>query len=67
MAHPLTAYRNEHGLSLEALGAQIGATKSMVWKWEKGETVPRRHFANKLYELTEGKVTPNDFVLSEVA
>lgn len=63
MTHPLTAFRRSRKLSLEAFGALVGASKSMVWKWEHGKAVPRPRYAQRIYAITKAKVTPNDFVL----
>ncbi|SDP92353.1 hypothetical protein SAMN05428967_4449 [Phyllobacterium sp. YR620] len=62
MEHALTKYRIETGLSLEAFGALIGASKSMVWKWEAGAAIPRRKYLERIFTVTAGKVPPSAFV-----
>lgn len=40
---------------------------SGLGKWMRGERVPRPDQQRRIYEITEGKVTPNDFVLDGAA
>lgn len=63
MKHPLTAYREKHELTLAEFGNRVGATKGMVWKWERGTAMPRPKYAEAIFKATHGTVTPNDFVL----
>lgn len=32
--------REEQGISAQNLAAALGSSKAMVWKWERGETIP---------------------------
>lgn len=36
MTSPLTHYRNELGLSVEALAERLGVERTTVWRWERG-------------------------------
>ncbi len=57
MTHPITLYREEHGLTLEAFAALLGNTnKSVVLKWERG-ALPRRELMQRIEEATKGAVT----------
>jgi DNA-binding transcriptional regulator YiaG len=62
MAHPLTLYREKMDLTLEEFGRLVGASRSQVFKWEQG-AVPRKKLAEKIFQITEGKLTPTDFVM----
>jgi len=37
MTHPLTQYRDRHGLTLETFGQRIGLSKVSVWRIENGQ------------------------------
>lgn len=60
--HPITIYRKTHGLTLEAFGALIGATKSAVWKWENWVAEPRRKHRIEIIRVTGGEITAADFL-----
>ena len=40
---------------------QVGVVRSAVYSYAKGEKVPSRETMQKIYKLTNGQVTPNDF------
>lgn len=42
MTNPLTLYRAENNLSLEALGAKFGVNKTTVMRWEDGQVTAER-------------------------
>jgi transcriptional regulator with XRE-family HTH domain len=60
MEHALTRYRQANNLNLAAFAAKIGASKGMVWKWERG-TLPRKPWMEKICAETDGAVSPNDW------
>lgn len=62
MEHELTKYRNELGLTMDAFGSLVGASKSMISKWEAGIALPRRRYLEKMYEVTGGRIQPGHFV-----
>jgi transcriptional regulator with XRE-family HTH domain len=62
MKTDLRKWRIERRLTLEALAVSIGASKSMISKWERGEAMPRRNYLQKILALTEGEVTADSFV-----
>lgn len=64
----LAEYMSTNNLSPEAMASLIGeVTASGVKKWVYGERTPRPDQMRRIAEATDGKVTPNDFVLSEAA
>jgi len=42
MSNPLTDYRTDNNLSLEALGEKFGVNKSTVLRWEEGQVTAER-------------------------
>lgn len=66
MKHALTKYREKHnGMTLHALAVLLGATKSMVWKWENGKAEPRPLYRHRIVNLTKGEVSASDLLLPE--
>lgn len=58
----LKAWRESNGKSLEECAKLFGvANGTVVWRWEAGIAVPRRHQMIRVYVETKGAVTPNDF------
>lgn len=47
---------------MEAFGEMVGASKSMVSKWERGLALPRRAAMQRVNTATCGAVKPSDFV-----
>ena len=60
MEHPLTRYRRDQKLTLEAFGALVGASKSTVLKWERG-AMPRRGACERIFAVTGGRLRRTDF------
>ena len=68
MVHPLAQYRADHGISPTKFARSIGASKSMVWKWENRKAIPRLVYVEKIVKETNGAVTHSDLLLpAEVA
>ena len=67
MKTSLRKWRVDKGLTLTALAAGLGASKSMVSKWERNQTVPRRRYIHKIQEVTNGEVTADSFFQIEDA
>lgn len=63
MTHALTRFRQANEMTLEAFGDQVGATKGMVSKWETGKAFPRKQFIARIFDVTNGAVTANDFAV----
>jgi transcriptional regulator with XRE-family HTH domain len=57
----LREWRLSKGLTGESAAAMAGFHPSIWSKWERGLSVPRRANAERIAELTENAVTPNDF------
>ena len=59
----LSSYMQENGLSDAKLAVQLGiCSASAVAKWRQGNRVPRTPMIIRLRQITEGKVTADDFV-----
>lgn len=55
MGPPLTRLkerRKELDLSHEAFGSKVGVSAMTVYRWEKGDSLPRRRFWPKLVQET---------------
>lgn len=63
MDHALTRYRTANNLSLDDFAKSVGATKSMVWKWENRKATPRSAYVEKIVSITGGAVTHGDLLL----
>lgn len=61
MAHALKKFRESRKQTLEAFASELGASKSMVWKWERGEAIPRAEYMRKIIDISGGAVSPNDW------
>jgi len=64
--HPmnLRTYITANGLTYEQAAALIGGvSRSAVIKWCRGERFPMPGQLRRIYEVTNGEVTPNDFAL----
>lgn len=60
----LSAYMTDKKLTPEEMAEKIGnVSASGVIKWAREERVPRKDQMQRIYEATNGMVTPNDFVL----
>lgn len=60
----LAEYMTKRKLTPEAMAVLIGGvTASGVTKWLRQERVPRPDQQRRIHEVTNGRVTPNDFIL----
>ena len=50
--HPLTAFRDAHGLTKTALGERLGVDKSTVSRWESGKRFPPRELWPRIQKVT---------------
>jgi len=59
----LAEWRIEQGLTQSELAARLGCDQSYISLIERSTDpqTPRRHWMLKIYRLTRGAVTPNDF------
>jgi hypothetical protein len=61
----LIDWMHEAGLTDSEVADKVGGISShAVKKWKYGERIPRRAEQRRLTEISDGKVTPNDFVLT---
>lgn len=62
----LRDYRKLQNLTQTKFAKLIGATSYVIIaRYESGVRVPSPTAMRKIYEVTGGKVTPNDFVLPQ--
>jgi DNA-binding transcriptional regulator YdaS (Cro superfamily) len=58
----LAEYISDLKISPEEFANRLdGVSPGGLRKWISGERVPRKEHMEKIFEVTEGKVTPNDF------
>lgn len=62
----LTQYFQFKNISRQEFASAVGVDPVSVYRWENGTRLPVRHFA-RIAEVTEGKVTANDFVQPQEA
>lgn len=61
----LAEYMKASGLEDEEFANHVGGCSAhAVKKWRYRERVPRPDQMRRIAEITDGQVTPNDFVLS---
>jgi DNA-binding XRE family transcriptional regulator len=59
-AHPLRRYREDMGLSQEALAKKLGVNSQTIFRWETGKRLPRRGLWPKI--AAETGVRPAEFL-----
>jgi len=57
----LKEYLKTHNLKADEFAKSAGFSSGGVLKWLSGERFPRSVALKKIYEVTNGAVTPNDF------
>jgi transcriptional regulator with XRE-family HTH domain len=62
----LTDYFEQGAMTRQEFAAALGVDPVSVYRWEKGQRLPIRHFA-RIAEVTGNRVTANDFVQQESA
>jgi DNA-binding XRE family transcriptional regulator len=55
--HPLTAYRERHGITLRAMADLIQVNQSTLSRIERGLLTPKPELFQKILEVTQGEVT----------
>lgn len=58
----LADYLTSKGIKRNAFAAEIGVTPQTITGWCDGTFSPSMARATKIFELTDGDVTPNDFM-----
>lgn len=61
----LKAWRQSKDLSQTTFADMIGAAQATVSDWERGASAPKAEAMRWVFVVTDGAVTPNDFVLTE--
>lgn len=62
MISPLTAYRTENGITVEALAETLGVDRTTVWRWEKGRVpVDRLTDVEKATSISRQALRPDIF------
>ena len=54
-------FLKEEQLSIARFSKKIGISEATVTKWRYCNVIPSKEGMLKVYEVTEGKVSPNDF------
>jgi predicted transcriptional regulator len=57
----LDSYLSENGFTCGQFARLIGVTPQAVDRYVKGQRIPNEEVMPKIYEMTNGEVTPNDF------
>jgi len=52
------------GYSQAEFAVMVGSVQSTVSRWSAGMDVPNPTAMQKIYDVTGGKVSPNDFILA---
>ena len=58
----LEAYLNKTRKSIEEFAQETGISAQAIYKYLRGERLPRKEFLNRLAVITGGEVTANDFL-----
>ena len=58
----LEAYLNKNHKSIEEFAQEAGISAQAIYKYLRGERLPRKEFLNRLAAVTGGEVTANDFL-----
>lgn len=58
----LSEYMKTHKLSDADMASLIGCSEGAVKKWRYDERTPRRNQLLRICAITDGAVTPNDFL-----
>lgn len=61
----LVDYRKKRGLTQKQLGELLDLEQATVARYEAGKRLPQRDELDRIYRLTDGEVTANDFVGQE--
>ena len=57
----LADYLKSEDITAAEFARRIGATRSIVARWAKGERIPRREAMQQISVVTGGRVGPDDF------
>ena len=62
----LSEWLRQSGISVTKVADLLGVSRQTIYGWSKGEYLPRVKHLQRLYELSGGDVSLQDFDLSEV-
>ena len=60
----LREWCKEGGYSQAEFANMVGSVQATVSRWAAGEDMPNPVAMKKIYDVTGGKVSPNDFILA---
>jgi transcriptional regulator with XRE-family HTH domain len=63
--HPLRKWRKAEGLTLQEAAEKVGTSRQVWSDWERGRRRPNQHFMPRVRNVTEGKVSADDFFCGE--
>jgi len=58
---PLRRWRLQEQLSVANAAARVPIARQTWHSWERGQTIPPKPLMQRLFEMTGGAVTANDF------
>ena len=58
----LKSYLRENSLTSQAFADQLSVTRGSVERYKSGDRIPRPQIQAHIFKLTQGAVSPNDFV-----
>ena len=62
----LQQWLKKQSMPIMVFAERVGAHRSSIYRFIKGQTLPRREVLRRIAEVTRGQVTANDFVEPEV-
>ena len=64
MAHPLTDFRTESGLSMDQVAKSAGTTRQTIHRIENAQQTPSLDLVGRLIAVSGGKLRADDFLPS---
>lgn len=58
----LTQFLSSHGIADAAFAESIGVSRQALHRYKRGERRPEWDVLERIVRVTEGAVTPNDFI-----
>ncbi len=58
----LSEYRKSAGLTLGQFAEIVGVSDMAIGRYERGERIPRPKIMAQIWRVTDGAVSPNDFL-----
>jgi transcriptional regulator with XRE-family HTH domain len=63
----LRDWRKSCNMTLVALSRELGVTTVSLGRYERGARLPEKRVMEKIIEVTQGQVTPNDWFGAELS